>query len=83
MDVQPFGSWKWYCIALLLLVEVVVRALKKLWFVYGLDKVIYTAVEVKRYNIIYRKSIEKFKKDVLLKNKSNQDAERKQHTDAK
>ena len=69
MGVQPFGGWKWYNIAAVLFVEVLVRLLKKLWYGYGLDKVLYERVEMMRYDALLKREINKAKKEIAEKYK--------------
>lgn len=60
--VQPFNGWKWYVIAVPLFVELFVRLLKRLWYSYGLDKLLYTAIEEARYDLRFRKEVNRAKK---------------------
>ena len=62
--VQPFAGWKWYTIAIVLFVEVLVRLAKRVWHAYGLDKLIYTLIEEVRYDIRLRKNVKRFKNDL-------------------
>lgn len=65
--VQPFAGWKWYTIALVLFVEVIVRLLKKLWYGYGLDKVLYEQIEMMRYDTLLRREVNKAREEIKAK----------------
>lgn len=67
-QVQPFGGWKWYVIAIPLFVEVLVRLAKRIWYGYGVDKLVYEFIEMERYKIKYRKEVAKFQKENKIKN---------------
>ena len=67
MGVQPFGGWKWYTIAIVLFVEVGVRLLKKIWYGYGLDKVLYERIEMMRYDALLKREINKAKAEIKAK----------------
>lgn len=67
MGVQPFAGWKWYTIAIVLFVEVIVRLLKKLWYGYGLDKVLYERIEMMRYDALLKREVNKAKAEIKAK----------------